>query len=261
MRTRTHTHTQAHLVDLLKRRAPLLHHRHAQRRRRDGADRKRRHRPRVHLLRHPIVHQHRKRAPLVVGQRRRAGEQVAARELEADHLGEADGAADGDGIGGPGGLEAAAGADLDDSLVNHVWGLGLGVGMGVRGSEGKRGRARVEGIGRAVDSTAHSNAKTTLKRYDQARRRSTANANAPTAPTGPHLGAVGGREHARRAQQLWLKGLPQQPRERVGLLRGQGARQLDVVADLPIDRGDLVAGLLLDLSVGGLGGWVGGMRG
>ena len=67
---------------------------------------------RVQLLRHTVVDEARKRNLLRLGQRAQRGEQVAARHLEARHLGQVGGAADGDGVGGEGGGEVGTRADL-----------------------------------------------------------------------------------------------------------------------------------------------------
>ena len=66
----------------------------------------------VQLLRHAVVDEACKRDLLRLCERARGGEQVAARHLEARHLGQVGGAADGDGVGGEGGGEVGTRADL-----------------------------------------------------------------------------------------------------------------------------------------------------
>mmetsp|Transcript_11546 Transcript_11546/g.24752 ORF Transcript_11546/g.24752 Transcript_11546/m.24752 type:complete len:466 (-) Transcript_11546:534-1931(-) len=119
---------QTHLrIDLLQSPAPLLHHGDGEDRCGLGVAAEAGRRLVVNLLCHAVMHQASKCSLLSVCEGAAGLEQVAAGALEAGHLAQPGGAADGDGIGGEGGGEVGAGPDLNDSGLGAA-GLKLGAG-------------------------------------------------------------------------------------------------------------------------------------
>lgn len=164
------------------------------------------------------MHHGGKRRLLCVGQRARGGEHEAARLLQAGHLGQARGGADGDSVGGEGGGEVAAGADLWDKALQgsssgrarEVWGAVRRV-LWAGGRTGRHAMHVHHNIMASLPSGLPAGWGEMERMHTSAAPRTALLLPVVVAHLNDSGGGAVGVEVRIRGQQLGLKGLPHQP--------------------------------------------------